>query len=206
MPGQADNGLDRAVAAAADQDPPPAIGLRVDQPAHHLCQLLARHLEFGNPSGRQAANVAPAVPIIRLDMGTAHAYIRIYEHTDITQARLQQLRRGKILMVPKELIPTVAARFKALGDPGRLSILVALQDGAKTVSELVEITERSQPNVSQHLGALARAGFVTARRDAQRVYYSVADPYLGRICDAVCDGMAERVRREGRALQSRRRK
>jgi DNA-binding transcriptional ArsR family regulator len=109
-------------------------------------------------------------------------------------------------MVPKELISTVATRFKALGDPGRLAILSALQDGEKSVSELVEATGRSQPNVSQNLAALARVGFVAARREGNRVFYRVSDPYLARICNAVCDGMVERVRREGVAFQRRRRK
>lgn len=109
-------------------------------------------------------------------------------------------------MIPKELIPTVAARFKALGDPGRLAILAALQDGEKGVSELVEITGRTQPNVSQHVAALARVGFVAGRREGNRVFYRVSDPYVARICDAICDGMAERVQREGAALRLRRRK
>ena len=109
-------------------------------------------------------------------------------------------------MVPKELIHTVAARFKALGNPGRLEILAALQNGEKSVSELVEITGRRQPNISQHVASLARVGFVSARQDANRVFYRVSDPYVARICEAVCDGMAERVQREGRALRRRRRK
>ena len=112
----------------------------------------------------------------------------------------------QVLMVPKELIPTVAARFKVLGDPGRLSILAALQHGEKSVSELVEITGRTQPNVSQHVAALARVGFVAARREGNRVFYRVSDPYVVRICEAVCDGMAERVQREGAALRLRRKK
>jgi DNA-binding transcriptional ArsR family regulator len=108
-------------------------------------------------------------------------------------------------VIPRELIPTVAARFKALGDPGRLAILAALQGGELAVSELVEATGRSQPNVSQHLAALSRAGFVAARREGNRVFYAVSDPYVERICSAVCDGMADRVRREGQALRRRRR-
>jgi DNA-binding transcriptional ArsR family regulator len=110
----------------------------------------------------------------------------------------------QVPMIPKDLIPTVAARFKALGDPGRLAILAALRDGERSVSELVEATGRSQPNVSQHVGALARVGFVAGRREGNRVYYRIADTYVEKICEAVCDGLAERVRREGQALRSRR--
>jgi ArsR family transcriptional regulator len=99
-------------------------------------------------------------------------------------------------MIDAKLIPIVAARFKALGDPGRLTILQALAEGERSVSELVEITGRSQPNVSQNVGALARAGFVAARREGNRVFYSITDPYVARICQAVCDGLLKQMRQE----------
>jgi DNA-binding transcriptional ArsR family regulator len=128
-----------------------------------------------------------------LDRVFVYAYIRIRE------------LRGHPL-IPRELIPIVAARFKALGDPGRLTILAALQDGEKAVSEIVEATGRSQPNVSQHLAALSRAGFVAARREGNRVFYAVSDPYVMRICAAVCDGTKAQLQRAGRAARSPRRR
>jgi ArsR family transcriptional regulator len=89
-------------------------------------------------------------------------------------------------MIEAELIPLVAQRFKALGEPARLALLAALQQGEKSVSELVARTGRTQPNVSQHLKEMTHAGLVEARRDGARVFYRIADPYLNRICDAVC--------------------
>lgn len=46
---------------------------------------------------------------------------------------------AKLTMTP-ELTGLVAERFKALGEPARLSILNCLRDGEMTVSELVEAT------------------------------------------------------------------
>jgi ArsR family transcriptional regulator len=86
----------------------------------------------------------------------------------------------------------VAMRFKALADPRRLAILSALQGGERTVGELAETTETRQPNVSQHLASLSRAGLVEARRDGNRVFYRIADPFVLRICDAVCDSLPAR--------------
>jgi len=97
-------------------------------------------------------------------------------------------------MIEPALIPVVAARFKALADPGRLAILAALHGGEKNVSALVAATGRSQPNVSQHLAGLARAGFVAPRREGTHVYYRIADPYVARICDAVCSGLERQIR------------
>ena len=99
-------------------------------------------------------------------------------------------------MLDPRLIPVVAARFKALGDPGRLAILAVLQGGERSVSEIVEATGRSQPNVSQHIASLARAGFVASRREGNRVYYRVADPCVSEICDAVCQSLATRANEE----------
>jgi DNA-binding transcriptional ArsR family regulator len=100
-------------------------------------------------------------------------------------------------MLDLELIPAVAARFKALGEPGRLSLLAELHEGERSVSELVRATRRSQPNVSQQLSSLARAGLVTCRREGHRVIYSISDPYLLSICDAVCKSLAARAEADG---------
>ena len=107
-----------------------------------------------------------------------------------------------------ELIPLVAARFKALADPRRLALLSVLQGGERTVTELAEATRRPQPNVSQHLASLARAGLVDSRREGTRVFYRIADPYVLRICDAVCDSLTEQARadRKKQAVVARARK
>ncbi len=99
-------------------------------------------------------------------------------------------------MIDPKLVPIVAARFRALGDPGRLAILQVLGQGERSVSQIVLATGRSQPNVSQHIAALARAGFVAARREGNRVFYRIADSYVARICEAVCDGLRKQMRRE----------
>ena len=89
-------------------------------------------------------------------------------------------------MIEPELIPLVAKRFKALGEPARLALLAALQHGERNVTELGEATGRGQPNVSQHLKELVHAGLVAARREGNHMYYRIADRYVMRICDAVC--------------------
>jgi len=110
-----------------------------------------------------------------------HAYIRMDRRTD---------------MLHPELIPRVAERFKALADPVRLRLLSALTEGERTVGELAELCDKRQPNVSQQLAALAHAGLVTGRKQGQRVYYRIADPYIARICGAVCEGLAHESRGE----------
>ena len=67
--------------------------------------------------------------------------------------------------LPRELIPLVAERFRALAEPARLEILAALRTGERTVSELVDVTGLGQANVSKHLAVLRQNGFVVRRKD-----------------------------------------
>lgn len=107
-------------------------------------------------------------------------------------------------MIEPELIPLVAERFKALSDAGRLALLAVLQQGERSVGELVEATGRTQPNVSQHLASLLHAGLVEARRDGTRAFYRIADPTVLRICDAVCDSLVARARgRQRQGVEAR---
>ena len=110
-------------------------------------------------------------------------------------------------MIDLELVPQVAARFKALSDAGRLRLLAALQPGERSVGELALAVGRPQPNVSQHLASLLRSGIVAARREGNRAFYRIADPTVLRICDAVCDSLSAHTRGERRQpSQARRRR
>jgi ArsR family transcriptional regulator len=109
-------------------------------------------------------------------------------------------------MIDAQLLPEVAARFKALSDEGRLRLLSALQRGEMCVGELAEAVHRPQPNVSQHLASLTHSGLVAARRQGNRAYYRICDPTVLRICEAVCDSLAQRAREEGRPATAARRR
>jgi len=60
---------------------------------------------------------------------------------------------------------------KALADPTRQKILEMLLEEEKTVSEIVEACNRSQPTVSHHLDILSRYNLLSSRRDGKKVYY-----------------------------------
>ena len=57
--------------------------------------------------------------------------------------------------------------FGALADPTRRAILARLADGEATVTELVALSDVSQPTISKHLKVLERAGLVSRGRTAQ---------------------------------------
>jgi DNA-binding transcriptional ArsR family regulator len=68
-----------------------------------------------------------------------------------------------------------AKLFRGFADPSRLSILEALRDAPRCVSEIAARTGLSQPNTSMHLACLEDCGLVTRRRRGQFVEYAIAD-------------------------------
>ena len=84
------------------------------------------------------------------------------------------------------VLDLVAERFRALSEPARLTILSALLDGERTVTELVEETGLGQANVSKHLQVLHRFGFVGRRKEGLYVHYRVADKGVMELCDIMC--------------------
>jgi DNA-binding transcriptional ArsR family regulator len=63
--------------------------------------------------------------------------------------------------------------FAALADPTRVRILDLLSKRERSVGELVDQFELTQPAVSQHLRVLKDAGLVASRAEAQRRVYSI---------------------------------
>jgi DNA-binding transcriptional ArsR family regulator len=92
-----------------------------------------------------------------------------------------------------EAVELVAARFRVLGEPVRVQILQILQSGDRNVTELVEAIGSTQPNVSRHLRILQEAGLVDRRQEGTSVYYSIADPTVFDLCDAVCGSISARL-------------
>jgi len=84
-----------------------------------------------------------------------------------------------------EAIDLVAARFRVLGEPNRLRLIAALEQGEKNVSELVAETELTQANVSRHLQTLTEAGLLGRRKEGLNVYYFIVDESLFKLCDLV---------------------
>ena len=80
--------------------------------------------------------------------------------------------------------PTVLARlFRVLGDPTRLRIIQLLEDGERTVGEIVDAVGGLQPRVSTHLACLRHCGFVETERRGREVVYRLSIPRLGELLE-----------------------
>ena len=74
-----------------------------------------------------------------------------------------------------------AKLFRGFADPSRLSILEALRESERTVSDLVQTTGFTKPNVSNHLSCLRDCGLVSVRQQGRFSYYSLSDDRVARL-------------------------
>lgn len=67
---------------------------------------------------------------------------------------------------------------RALADPTRCCLLVAITDGISYPGHLARHLGLSKTNVSNHLACLRDCGLVTASYEGRRVRYEIADAHL----------------------------
>ncbi len=75
--------------------------------------------------------------------------------------------------------------LKSLANPHRLMILCQLLERECSVGELAAFLDLRSSTVSQHLALLRRDGLVTARREAQTIYYDIASHAARRILETL---------------------
>ena len=81
-----------------------------------------------------------------------------------------------------------AARLMRLfGNEQRLMLMCRLSEGECAVGELASFAGLSQSACSQHLARLREEGVIAPRREAQTIYYAIADTAAARIIGLLCD-------------------
>ena len=75
----------------------------------------------------------------------------------------------------EEDIQQASQAIKAIAHPLRLKILCVLGEQEISVQDIVEQVGTSQSNISQHLAILRDKGVLSTRKDANRVFYRIAD-------------------------------
>ena len=79
------------------------------------------------------------------------------------------------LIDKQEHIETAARALKAISHPLRLKILCVVGEQEICVQDIVDAVGTSQSNISQHLAILRDKGVLHTRKDANRVFYRIAD-------------------------------
>lgn len=85
-----------------------------------------------------------------------------------------------------KMFELAAELFGVLSAPLRLKIIKSVCDCEKNVTELLNEIDATQPNMSQHLNTLYKAGILGKRRKGVQIYYRVIDPRVTELCRTVC--------------------
>jgi DNA-binding transcriptional ArsR family regulator len=84
-------------------------------------------------------------------------------------------------MTSEEEYLQLASLFKLFGDGTRVRILHALEQGEMCVCDIAVLLGLTKSAVSHQLKALRMSNLVKFRREAQTVYYSLADDHVKEI-------------------------
>jgi ArsR family transcriptional regulator len=98
-----------------------------------------------------------------------------------------------------QVFDQAADLFGLLSTPTRLRIVCELRGGETKVGELRRRLPVGQPNLSQHLNVLYRAGIVGRRRAGSQVFYRIVSERARLLCDSVCELPAPRRTTQRRA-------
>lgn len=97
----------------------------------------------------------------------------------------------KSLDKPDEVFVRASELFRVLSAPMRLKIINSLCDGEQNVGYLLSRIDTTQPNMSQHLGHLYKAGILARRREGALIYYRIANPQIVSLCKVVCGQVSD---------------
>ncbi|MGH3675725.1 MAG: Cd(II)/Pb(II)-sensing metalloregulatory transcriptional regulator CmtR [Mycobacterium sp.] len=84
------------------------------------------------------------------------------------------------MMTYEERESALARVGRALADPTRCRILIALLDGVSYPGRLASQLGLTRSNVSNHLSCLRGCGLVVATYEGRQVRYALADEHLSR--------------------------
>lgn len=94
--------------------------------------------------------------------------------------------RAKSYLPTDEEIAAVCAELKAISEPSRLKILLALRQGEMCVYHIVDAVGGTQSAVSHQLRILRDNRIIKARRDGQNIVYSLADAHVTALLELAC--------------------
>lgn len=108
----------------------------------------------------------------------------------------ERVRRARDEAGPLRVAEDLVPMFKALGDPTRLRLLLALRGGEMCVCDLAAFLGTSDSAVSHHLRHLRQLALVRRRREGQMLFYALDDDHVEAILKI---GLEHQAHSEGRS-------
>lgn len=101
-----------------------------------------------------------------------------------------------------KVFETAAQLFALLATPMRLKIISAVCEQERNVSELLDLIDTTQSNMSQHLATLHKSGVLSRRRQGAQIFYGLQNDKVSTLCRAVCTQVAIEMDDEADIAQS----
>ena len=141
------------------------------------------------------------IPYKSLDRGENicyNLYMHVYAYTNYTRVMMEKKNCGNekheaiVASVrdgafKEETVLKMADIFKMLSEPSRLKIVLTLMKGECCVYHLVEAVGGSQSGVSHQLRTLKDKKILKSRKEAQSVYYSIANDHIMKMVEVAIE-------------------
>ena len=115
-----------------------------------------------------------------MGLSAASSYIHPYE-------KRQQTLYSQCMLTIESRVEVMNRLGRAMADPTRSRILLALLEHPGYPAELARQLELTRTNVSNHLACLRGCGIVSTRAEGRRTIYQIADPHLAAALNSLLD-------------------
>ena len=116
-------------------------------------------------------------------MGSARAKILEENGCLVRIVHLDRVEKARQEIISERELDRLSLTYKALGDPNRLKIVMALKNVEMCVCDLAAFTGSSESAVSHQLRRLKDLALVKSRRDGQIVYYALDDEHVSGLLE-----------------------
>ena len=91
---------------------------------------------------------------------------------------LDRVNKAREDAIPEQELDRLSLIYKAMADPSRLKIAMALKGGEMCVCDLAALLGLTESAVSHQIRRLKDLALVKSRRDGQVLYYSLDDEHV----------------------------
>ena len=103
----------------------------------------------------------------------------------------EALERARSALPQEETVRRASVLLKALADPTRMRILLAMKQGELCVCDLSHLLGMSQSAISHQLRVLRDNRLVSWRREGRQVFYRLADRHVEEILEDALEHVGE---------------
>ncbi|MEJ2689680.1 MAG: metalloregulator ArsR/SmtB family transcription factor [Deltaproteobacteria bacterium] len=113
------------------------------------------------------------------------------DRCDCRTIHRERVDKARKTSLPPEETADMVQLFKAMGDGGRMRILLALLEGEMCVCDLAALLKVTESAISHQLRILRQLKLVTNRREGPILYYRLNDGHILQLIDVALEHIRE---------------